>query len=649
MLIVGSGYLGFLKVRRVASSLAFAEQTFSRAEARLKSKPAELLKQQNLGSFIGDMVSLESALTSLKREIGFLIPLAEAVGQLPALYEAKAAAVLLDAAVDVAAGMRLAGEGMVPLAGVLGDGAPVFRDDGVDPRVIAALEAGKGDFELAEKKLEAAIHRLEVLNRSELGGNVSKTVSRLDKGLPALQAFVKFGHLGPDIIRSLLGLDRPKRYLVISQNNEELRATGGFIGGVWLVGLHRGKVVELDFKDSADADDLSKRYPPPPAAISKYLWGGVWLFRDANWSPDFPTSARLVADFYKLGQDVSVDGVIAIDQQALEAILSVTGPIFVRDFQEWVDAVNVVDKMVSASNAVTSPGFESIRPKKLFMGALFQELLGKFQSGVDADMLMKLVGAMGQKLGEKHLLAYFNDEVVQSLLRESHQDGAIRPSQADYLMVVDSNVAYRKINARVEQSINYEVSLERGGAARGKVTISYKNNSAEKVTECIQDTIRGASYERWREGCYWDYLRVYVTKGAALLQASNIPMPKGSFWSRLGKGREGNEASTASPEGGKEVFDLFFDVAPGASREVFFAYSLPASVVGGNSGVKKYELLVQKQPGTSSIPLQVAVNLPQGAKLISSEPAPKRVTFRRVDFQASLARDQRFVVSFSME
>ncbi len=38
----------------------------------------------------------------------------------------------------------------------------------------------------------------------------------------------------------------------------------------------------------------------------------LWVFRDSNWSPDFPTAARQAVALYRPGQPVSVDGVVAL-------------------------------------------------------------------------------------------------------------------------------------------------------------------------------------------------------------------------------------------------------------------------------------------------------------------------------------------------
>lgn len=55
--------------------------------------------------------------------------------------------------------------------------------------------------------------------------------------------------LGPQM-PWLLGMDEPRHYLVMVQNNHELRATGGFISSIGLLTLEQGKISNLEFADS---------------------------------------------------------------------------------------------------------------------------------------------------------------------------------------------------------------------------------------------------------------------------------------------------------------------------------------------------------------------------------------------------------------
>ena len=114
---------------------------------------------------------------------------------------------------------------------------------------------------------------------------------RIDTYGPLLDAYVD----ASDRLPSILGWDAPRRYLVLTQDPAEIRPTGGFTGSYGIVAIDRGRIMERSFQDVAPLD-FPWDYPriEPPRALADYLLGPKqpWQFADANWSPDYPTSAR---------------------------------------------------------------------------------------------------------------------------------------------------------------------------------------------------------------------------------------------------------------------------------------------------------------------------------------------------------------------
>ncbi|MDQ3250315.1 MAG: DUF4012 domain-containing protein, partial [Chloroflexota bacterium] len=115
--------------------------------------------------------------------------------------------------------------------------------------------------------------------------------------------------LGP-ALPSLLGLHEPKTYLILVQNNHELRATGGFISALGTLTLDKGRVAALDFTDSYNLYRDDAQYPLPPAPMQRYMGIPLLLLRDANWSPDLPTTAKLIRALYAQDTGVMIDGLV---------------------------------------------------------------------------------------------------------------------------------------------------------------------------------------------------------------------------------------------------------------------------------------------------------------------------------------------------
>ena len=93
-------------------------------------------------------------------------------------------------------------------------------------------------------------------------------------------------------------MEGPRTYLVLIQNNHELRATGGFIAAVGRVTVDKGRMTALDFADSYTVYSDKSTYPLAPKPMQQYMHIPLLLMRDANWSPDLPTTAEVARALY---------------------------------------------------------------------------------------------------------------------------------------------------------------------------------------------------------------------------------------------------------------------------------------------------------------------------------------------------------------
>jgi hypothetical protein len=258
-----------------------------------------------------------------------------------------------------------------------------------------------------------------------------------------------------------------------------------------------------------------------------------------------------------------------------------------------------------------------------------------------------LVEALSSGLEEKHLLVYVVDPAVSEILGENHWDGAIGHSDGDFLMVVDTNMGFNKVNPNVENALDYQVRIEDDENVTSRLAVTYRNQSAGSRDPCVQEADYPPTYREMMEGCYWNYLRIYVPESSELVQSPELTLPEGSLRAR-GSGDGGMllGAQESTVESGKDVHGLFFVVAPAERREMVFEYRLPSSVLESDDSTKTYTLLVQKQPGTQAVPLRVEVQLPAGSTLVSSSPEARTSSDGGVVFQTDLREDREFEVTF---
>lgn len=383
----------------------------------------------------------------------------------------------------------------------------------------------------------------------------------------------------------LLGNDAPRRYLVVLQNPFELRPTGGFIGVVCVVRVARAQP-SLEQCQPSEAFDAPMQ-AEMPFAYTHYLRLGNWYLRDANWSPDFPTTARTLQEFWALNKQTPVDGVIAVDPYALEPLLRVTGPLTLADGAQ-VDANNAVEALLAryydGATYRNKSGLADLVP------ALLQQLQ---QTAPNA--LPSVAAAAQTALNERHIQIALNDQTGAAALAQQGWDGSLQARPIDTLRVVDADVGYGAVNAFVERLTAYDIALDAAGAPlTATLTLTYTNRYspwAEANTSYAVNGLctnpRTARVER-ELGCYADYVRVFVPAGSRLLGVAGLDQSLG-----------------VDQQYQRTIFGGYLLVKPGEQRIVQFRYRLPMLTPG--------RLIIEKQPGTQASPVLVTAHTGQQA------------------------------------
>jgi hypothetical protein len=410
-------------------------------------------------------------------------------------------------------------------------------------------------------------------------------------------------------------------YMILVQNEDELRPTGGFLTAVGLLEIEDGKLINLSFESSEFVDDLTKSYPKAPRQLNDYMMSEILLFRDANWFTNFPTTVEWTKFLYSYTNTKPIDGVIAIDQYVVKELLQIVGPIEVSGASELITSENVMSYMRSAIENKPPPGVLSEGwDRKQFISRLSAPLINKLLSG-ESQTWPSLITLIIQLLDEKHILLQFNDPEMSTLISQQSWDGSVRPlPNSDFLMVVDSNIGFNKTNVLTQTTIDYTFNLTNPTLPTGILKITHTNNSSaspEINTECVQmgGQIRELQLSL-REyiiiDCYWSYLRIYSPADSLLISSNPQEIPQN--WSLRKNLIPAKTDILKENIFGTQTFGTLVVVPIGQTLQTKYTYQLPAMVVSKEpDGISyKYTLKVQKQPGTLAIPLDLHLVLPPG-------------------------------------
>jgi hypothetical protein len=448
---------------------------------------------------------------------------------------------------------------------------------------------------MAEVNLSQTLLDEERLPTKLLFLNLEKFISETKFFLPKGKSLLYLTKEGMTLLPSLLAKDSRKTYLLLLQNNMELRPTGGFIGSFGLLTFADGRFLDFGVLDVYAADGQLRGHVEPPPQLKEYLGEAGWYLRDSNWDPDFPTSARRAAWFLEKEMGRTVDGVLAINLNLAKNLLGALSEAYLPDYQEKITAANLFERAEYHAEVGTFPGSSQ---KSDFLGALSNALFERIKIAGEKEFF-GIARGVYQSLEAGDLALYLNDqsaeEVIQKLGWAGEIGGNVKCQMSnvkcyeDYLMLVEANLGVNKANYFLNRKIDQKIELSSEGKVVHRLTILYQNTAAT---------------EAWPAGKYKNYLRIYAPPDA-LLQEFKI---------------EGKEAKVEiAREHEKSVFGSLVEVPIGEKRTVKITYELAETVPEGQR--VSYLFFRQRQSGSSQSQNSLLFSFPPDWKPLLISPA----------------------------
>lgn len=392
----------------------------------------------------------------------------------------------------------------------------------------------------------------------------------------------------------MLGEPEEKRYLILFQNDKELRSTGGFITAYAQFRFVRGKAILEKSDDIYNLDAaLTKKFPATREILTFHKGVSNLNLRDSNLSPDFKESMKQFLEMYQFvsGKE-KIDGIIALDTHVFVETLGILGPTTIsgRVFS------TEIDKRCDCPRAVYELEDYSTRPvgyirtaRKDIIGTLMQYMLQQALGVSPSQYWGRLFQMLLTQINEKHVLTYFEDPEIQKAAEAFNMAGRVMQANDtaavlkyqegagwDYVQVINSNMAGAKSNMFVREKFAKDVTVNQDGTITTKLTVDYKNSypgsdcNLETGGLCLNAPLR-------------NWVRVYAPAGSKLVENKGTQSPKSGQ----------PEAMTTYDALGKTVFEGFLIVNPLGTAKLEVTYTSPVKSTDG-----KYRLLIQKQPGT---------------------------------------------------
>lgn len=441
-------------------------------------------------------------------------------------------------------------------------------------KITPELDAITADLKTVEQELNAidAKRYPEAFKGTEIR---SKILTAQEFSSGAVLAMTEYRPVIEQLPSIAGGTGERKKYLILFQNDNELRPTGGFLTAFAVVNVEDGKVAPEKSDDIYELDKKFKKKLPIPPVLGKYLTTETrWNLRDMNIYPDFKTSMETFhAEYSKLpGEPNNLDGIIAVDTEFLKTLVTILGPInvpgygtFSAENEPKCDCPQII---YALSEIITRPTPYIREDRKGIIGPLMRELLTKAY-GAPKQQWPQLFQEGFKALEGRHIQLYFLDEKAQNAAEVINAAGRILPpeKEKDFLGIVDANLGGAKSNLFITYEVNQTVSAPTNGMIEKTVEITYANSrkgdncNLEAGLLCLNATLR-------------DWSRLYIPQGSKLVSSQGFKSEPEVY-----------------DENGFTVIDGVFTLEPNSTAKIKVTYTVPYQ------DTKEYRLQMWKQGG----------------------------------------------------
>jgi len=498
------------------------------------------------------------------------------------------------------------------------------------------IVSARQQIEPAQNYLTKASQSLTEVNLADLPEDMRPAVGQLKEKLPVITSSLTQVNLWSGAFLEILGHKQAKKYLLVFQNNSEIRPTGGFIGTYGVLDLDEGQIKNLAVDGIFNLDGQLYEKIIPPKPIQKI--STAWSAHDANWFADWPTSARKIMWFYEKAGGATADGVISLTPTVIERLLKITGPIDMPVYGVTLAAENFLD--VTQYKVEVDYDKKLNQPKKILADftPLFLDKLWQ----VWPDRYQEIIKILADALAEKHILFYFSDEDLEKTFVQQGWGGEVLATEKDYLMAVNTNINGFKTDKMVEQKIYHQAQVQKDGSIIDTIKITRTHHG-------------GQSQYDWYNKVNADFLRVYVPLGSQLISAQGQTpesyVPPVDYQAQGFKADAevaAQEAGTVVDqssgtqifeESGKTVFGNWVYVSPGQTTEITYQYRLPFKL-DLSAANTSYSLLAQKQSGSLGGEFSSVLQLPADSKIIWQYPADLEIASGQIRFFSDLSVDR---------
>ncbi|MFB9312325.1 DUF4012 domain-containing protein [Nocardioides plantarum] len=327
-----------------------------------------------------------------------------------------------------------------------------------------------------------------------------------------------------EVAPTMLGADGPRDYLLIFQNNAEIRSTGGLSGSWARLHTENGR---LELKEQGDASDFGVSAAPvaPVSKEENAVYGDVIAryFQDPVMVPDFPRAAELFDAFWtsKYPQ-TDLDGVLTLDTVGLSYLLRGTGPVTSDGYT--LTPETVVQLML---NQVYLDVDDPRKQDEVFT-SVAARIFGAVTTGVTSPT--ELVKAVDQAVDERRLMVASFEDGLTSKIRGTRIAGELSGDDGatPHVDVTVNDATGSKMSYYLDYDTEVRATACTNGVQDLAGTMSIRQTISAADAAKLPDYITGGGDLGVKVGSQQVQVRLYAPYGGKLgsVFVDGVEMPR---------------------------------------------------------------------------------------------------------------------------
>lgn len=426
---------------------------------------------------------------------------------------------------------------------------------------VEPIAAASPSIVSAANTIELTYSRLSRIDPSTLIPQVAAPLIESTRSLDEMRQAASTAADASKILPDMLGAEGPRNYLVLIQNNAEVRATGGLAGALAVLSVENGSIALTAQSTGASLGPFKPSLPVDPIQAQIYTSRLGTFIGDVNLTPDFPTTGNLAKTMWETRHNGNIDGVVALDPVVLANILSAAGPIVAPNTPDM--PMDALPRTLTGTNIVKtllSDVYQSIGDNDVqdeYFAKVSQSIFDHIASGkVPGE---KLLGALTKSADEKRLHIWSDHVAEQAILTRTALGGSISgPSVGGATFGVYFNDGTgAKMDFYVRRTVQLLQECPVNGYARVKVRVTMSNEAPLDAAAALPKLVTGGGLYGVPPGSVQTNVVVY---GPAQAQIETVHQDnvKTAFGSQLDRERPVGTLTTRLKPGQKSTVEFTF-------------------------------------------------------------------------------------------